>query len=197
MNTVDWFSKMSSPEALSRVSEMEVTEAALPLSWTSRRRAVVMSVPVVGMGFLMERYCSPWRSLAYERTRKVSTCIIINLNERIETYGVEVRQPIERQTTLDRHLGNNTKARQHAKVIGTLVHPLQLILLGADAKVVQEDVTLGVRVLADFLGLLGLSDDGRVFGVGVGVLLGGILFVRVVEVAEDLLDGFLGGRGVG
>lgn len=72
MKTVDWFSKTSSPVALLCVSTIEVTAAALPLSRTSSRRAELTRVPLVGIGPLIERYCSPWRSLACSEPEHVS-----------------------------------------------------------------------------------------------------------------------------
>jgi hypothetical protein len=83
MTTVDWFSKIFLPEALSNVSTATVTLAAFPyrrkeskedmnsspgstkvplgrtLSRTSTRRGLLTTVPLVGMGPQILRYCSP------------------------------------------------------------------------------------------------------------------------------------------
>ena len=83
MNSVDWFSKMTLPVCLSLVSTMAVTAAALPLSKTSINlcgttqdlshsgplgtetyRASFTSSPLVGMGALIAKYCSPWSNFA-------------------------------------------------------------------------------------------------------------------------------------
>lgn len=69
-----------------------------------------------------------------------------------------------------------------------LEHPLKLLLSGADTKVVQDDIALGVFKLfgVDDL-LLGSGHELRVFWVGVGVI------VRLItEVVDDLLYRFLG-----
>ena len=79
MKSVDWFSNISWPVDLSFVSTMTVTAAAFPLSSTSRMlrdndmswaerklilrrqtyRASLMRSPLVGMGALIAKYCSP------------------------------------------------------------------------------------------------------------------------------------------
>ena len=73
MKTVEWFSKTTSPLEASLVWVTVVTAAALPLSRTSASFEDETRVPEVGMGFLIERYCSPWRSIIGEKLGSQST----------------------------------------------------------------------------------------------------------------------------
>lgn len=150
-----WFSKMSSPVALSLVSTDEVTLAALPLSRTSTSLAWLTIVAPVGIGFRIRRYCSPCSSLA---GLKLGTKSSNGTEDDDPNCGITPKVGRAYPPVSPRS-GLNHRARADLEVVRVLIHPLQLVGLGADTEVVQDDVPLGV---ADFrrrdLELLGLLD---------------------------------------
>jgi hypothetical protein len=65
MKAVIMFSKITFPLSFSLVSVSRLTDAALPLSNASKSRVFETSVPLVGIGALIDKYCSPCKTFAY------------------------------------------------------------------------------------------------------------------------------------
>jgi hypothetical protein len=57
-------------------------------------------------------------------------------------YGVEIGQPVKRDTAARGKLGNNTKGRESRELVIALESPLEVFLCCADAQVVENDITL-------------------------------------------------------
>jgi hypothetical protein len=58
------------------------------------------------------------------------------------TYGVEIGQPVKRDTAARGELRNNTKGRESRELVIALESPLEVFLCRADAQVVENDITL-------------------------------------------------------
>ena len=81
---------------------------------------------------------------------------------------------------------NGSKARESLETIVVLENPLEFLLGSTNTEVVQNDVSLGIRVFACLVSsLFGLGDGLRVLRVSVWAVT--FVFPSVVNVANDLL----------